>query len=90
MRTKKTIHSLTLSSKAQEMLMRDVLDGMEDFVGRLGFQNNPCEFEIIPIERNVVAPKEKTSGQEADGKTSKADVISYSEKKQKLSLKLSA
>lgn len=85
MRNKKTVRSLTLSSKAQEMLMRDVLDGMEDFVSRLGFQNNPCEFEIIPVERNAITSAEKNKG-----RTSGAEVISYSEKKQKLSLKLSA
>ncbi len=90
MLNKKTVHSLTLSSKAQEMLMRDVLDGMEDFVGRMGFHNSPCEFEIVPIARNAVAPENKTQGKETDGKTTRAEVISYSEKKQKLSLKLSA
>jgi hypothetical protein len=40
-----------LGSKAQEMLMQDILESTQELVNMLGYHSTPCEFEIIAIER---------------------------------------
>lgn len=36
---------------AHELLMRDVLDAMENFAARFGFRPWPGQFEIIAVEQ---------------------------------------
>jgi len=76
------------ASKAEEMLMQDILEGMEHFVTLFGYRAIPCEYEIITVEQNtIVPPAENPSGTET---RRSADVISYMEHKAQLALKLSA
>lgn len=78
-----------VSPKAQEMLMQDILEGMEHFVTLFGYRAIPCEYEIIAVERNAVSyPAQNATGAEETRRS--ADVISYIERKQQLALKLSA
>ena len=85
---KKDETTMALGSRAQEMLMRDVLDGMEDFVTLFGYRSQPCEFEIIPLEKNSICSNDP----ETDNNSRKQDtnIISFSERKEKQALKLSA
>jgi len=77
-----------VSPKAQEMLMQDILEGMEHFVTLFGYRAIPCEYEIIAVEQNAVShPAQNAPGAETHRS---ADVISYIERKQQLALKLSA
>ncbi|RLJ15785.1 integration host factor subunit beta [bacterium endosymbiont of Escarpia laminata] len=40
-----------LSDRALEMVMRDVLDGVQDISLQSAFTDNPCNVDIISIER---------------------------------------
>lgn len=39
-----------LGSKAQEMLMQDILESTQELVNLLGYDAKPCDFEIIAID----------------------------------------
>lgn len=40
-----------LGSKAQEMLMQDILENARELACMLGYQSSTCGFEIIAIEK---------------------------------------
>ncbi|MEW6353907.1 MAG: hypothetical protein AB1469_06390 [Pseudomonadota bacterium] len=51
--------SILQGSKATEMLMRDVLDGLEDFTTLVGLHSDPCAFEILltpPRQESIPPP----------------------------------
>lgn len=78
-------------SKAQELLMQDILDGMEDFVTKLGYRTQPCEFEIIPLTRAVRSgKKDKQKDITANTDKQEAEIISFKEKKEEFALRMSA
>lgn len=42
-----------LGSKAQEMLMLDILENAQELAHMLGYHASPCDFEIIAIEKSA-------------------------------------
>lgn len=79
-------------SKALEMIMRDVLDGLEDFATQSGYApEHSGTFEILSVE-----PDKKSNATGSDIKPrrsrrhKRADIVSFIEKREEILLKLSA
>ncbi len=61
--------SVTVSDRALEMVMRDVLDSLSELSLESGFKPTDGGFEIIeiyPVHRERSTSPEKTNGEEAD------------------------
>ncbi|MDH5190411.1 MAG: hypothetical protein OEW89_04100 [Gammaproteobacteria bacterium] len=76
-------------SKAQELLMQDILEGMEDFVSKFGYRAQKCEFEIIPLKCTARTSKNK-SMDTAENKKQDAEIISFEEVRKERTLRRSA
>jgi len=48
--SKQNRHIANLSDRALEMIMRDVLDGLEEWSLKSAYQGSSCEFEVIDIQ----------------------------------------
>jgi len=73
-------------TKALEMIMRDVLDGMEEFASISGYSASPCEFEILGKE----APEKAAAKKQTRKRRKPADIVSFIEIREQNALKLSA
>lgn len=47
--SKQNRHIANLSDRALEMIMRDVLDGLEEWSLKSAYQGSSCEFEVIDL-----------------------------------------
>lgn len=78
-------------SKALEMIMRDVLDGMEELANIASFDAAQAEFEILAIEKpNAVKPAKSANDATHPDNNKTADIVSFIEKREEIALKLSA
>ena len=84
------INTIT-GTKALEMIMRDVLDGMEEFSNAEAYNPGQGEFEILGIEKPA-ASKPVTAKKKAkrSANNQSADIVSFIEIREKIALKLSA
>lgn len=48
--SKQNRHIASLSDRALEMIMRDVLDGLEEWSLESAYQGSSCEFEVIDLQ----------------------------------------
>ncbi len=67
-------------SKAQEMLMQDILENAQELAYLLGYQCSPCDFEIIAIEKPDDEPLRDTSADPSN-------IVCYHTEKQRRVLK---
>lgn len=88
-------HSEKLGDKALEMIMRDVLDGLEDFSSVVNYSPKPCDFNIIQLEEHIdetdIHNTQRKKRKGTRGRS--ADIVSYIEKREQLmalKMKLSA
>jgi hypothetical protein len=49
-----------LGSKAQEMLMQDILENAQELAHMFGYHDSPCDFEIIAIEKSALETSHDT------------------------------
>ena len=69
-----------LGSKAQEMLMQDILENARELAHMLGYRPTACDFEIIAIDK----PED---GQTPDDPASPSNIVCYHTEKQRRTLK---
>jgi hypothetical protein len=48
--SKQNRHIANLSDRALELIMRDVLDGLEEWSLESAYQGSSCEFEVIDLQ----------------------------------------
>lgn len=77
-------------SKAQELLMQDILDGMEDFVTKFGYRAQQCEFEIIHLECTARTDDNKSRDTAETNEKQEAEIISFEKEKEERALRMSA
>ena len=86
----KEVAAQLFGSKAQELLMQDILDGMEDFVSKFGYRAQPCEFEIIHLERTTRTDNDRSKDTAEVDKKHEAEIISFEKEKEERALRMSA
>lgn len=86
----KEVAAKQFGSKAQELLMQDILEGMEDFVSKFGYRAQPCEFEIIHLERTIRTDSNKNKEVAENKNKHEAEIISFEKEKEERALKRSA
>jgi len=86
----KEVAAKQFGSKAQELLMQDILEGMEDFVSKFGYRAQPCEFEIIHLERTTRTDSHKSKDTAENKNKHEAEIISFEKEKEERALKKSA
>lgn len=69
-----------LGSKAQEMLMQDILENARELAFMLGYQPSACDFEIIAIEKPA-------DGAAHDTAEHPSNIVCYHTEKQRRGLK---
>lgn len=80
------------NSKEQELVMHEVLEGLEEIVTMLSYDPWPGDFEIVaiyPPENESSTHEERTVIKSASGGQKRGQIISYDELKE-LKLRLSA
>lgn len=76
--------------KAQELLMQDILDGMEDFVSKLGYRAQQCEFQIIHLEHTIRSDGNRSMDTIKKDNKHDAEIISFEKEKEERALRMSA